>query len=418
MRPTNKLTAKKVEKITSPGMYGDGLGLWLQVKEVSTKDGPSIAKSWVFRYRGRYLGLGPTHTVNLAEARVRARQARQVLLDGQDPIALKSATREARKAVELATKLERARATTFKQRAEEYIEAQKASWRNPKHASQWESTLAAYAYPIIGDLPVSGIDTRLVQKVLAPIWHEKPETASRLRGRIEKILDSAKVLGLRDGENPARWKGHLDKLLAAKQKLRAVRHHPALPSVEMPAFMAELRGRQGVSARALEFAVLTVARTSEVIAARWDEFDFKEAVWTVPAARMKSGKEHRVPLSKRAVEILNGLPKDDSGFTFMGTKDGSHLSNMAMLELMKHMRPGYVPHGFRSTFRDWAGDRTNYAREVIEHALAHRIPDRAEASYRRSDALEKRRQLMEAWARYCNSPVKLSGDVVPLHGAA
>jgi integrase len=417
MRQANKLTAKAVEKIKSAGMYGDGLGLWLQVKEIPTSAGPSVAKSWVFRYRGRYLGLGPTHTVNLAEARERARIARQALLDGKDPIDTKKADRKAADEARLAAKLDRARATTFKQRAQEYVEAQKASWRNPKHALQWEATLSAYAYPIIGDLPVSDVDTRLVQKVLAPIWQAKPETASRLRGRIEKILDSAKVLGLRHGDNPARWKGHLDKLLAAKQKLRAVKHHPALPFEEVPAFMAELREREGLSARALEFTVLAAARTNEVIAAKWDEIDLKTAVWTVPSSRMKSGKEHRVPLSKRALEILKSLPSDGSDFVFIGAKDGAHLSNMAMLELMKRMRPGYVPHGFRSSFRDWAGDRTNYAREVIEHALAHQIPDKAEASYRRSDALEKRRRLMQQWADYCAAPA-IEGEVVSLHGAA
>ena len=355
--------------------------------------------------RPRFMGLGPTHTFSLKEARERARLARQQVKDGIDPIEARNQDRQRRR-------LEAAKAVTFKEACERYVAAYEAGWTNAKHVAQWKSTLAS-AYPTIGNLPVNNIDTGLVLKVLEPIWNAKPETASRLRGRIERVLAWATTRGYRVGDNPARWTGHLDELLPKRSKIRAVKHHPALPFDELPAFMAELRKREGISARGLEFTILTAARTGEVIGATWSEIDFATKTWTIPAQRMKAGKPHRVPLSDRAVAILDALPHEDGNeFVFIGGKAKAPLSNMAMLELMKGMRPGYVPHGFRSTFRDWAAERTNYPNHIVEKALAHTVADKVEAAYRRSDLFEKRRKLMDAWAGFCAAP-KTMGDLVP-----
>ena len=291
-----------------------------------------------------------------------------------------------------------AKQVTFKEACERYVAAHGAAWTNAMHRAQWNSTLAS-AYPVLGNLPVTAIDTPLVLKVLEPMWKATPETASRLRGRIERVLAWATTRGFRSGDNPARWHGHLDQLLAKRSKVRAVKHHPALPFDELPAFMAELRKREGISARGLEFTILTAARTGEVIGATWSEIDFATKTWTIPGQRMKAGKPHRVPLSDRAVAILDALPHEDGNeFVFIGGKAKAPLSNMAMLELMKGMRPGYVPHGFRSTFRDWAAERTNYPNHIVEKALAHTVADKVEAAYRRGDLFEKRRKLMDAWA--------------------
>ena len=290
------------------------------------------------------------------------------------------------------------------------IASHEAAWKNPKHRAQWKATLATYAYPVFGDLSVSAIDTVLVQKVLDPIWSTKTETAGRVRGRMEAVLDWAKVRGYREGENPARWRGHLDKLLPNRRKVRAVKNHAALPYSKLPAFTAELRERTGVSAKALEFAILTAARTSKVIGATWSEIDLRSGVWTIPAHRMKAGKEHRVPLTDRALEILRSLPREGD-FVFMGGRAGKPLSNMALLELMRGMNPGFVPHGFRSTFRDWAADTTAYPSEVVEVALAHAIESKVEAAYRRGDLFEKRRRLMADWARFCGSPAEWRDNV-------
>ena len=406
MRETNKLTPLKVARLKQPGRYGDGHGLWLQVSEQGSK-------AWLFRYmrdgRARQMGLGALHTVSLQEARARARLARQVLLDGLDPIDVKHERRSR-------LRLEKARALTFKQCADDYLGAHAGAWKNAKHRAQWSATLDAYAHPLIGALPVAAIDTALILKILRPIWQEKPETASRLRGRIERILDWATVQEYRHGDNPARWRGHLDALLPAKTKVRAVKHHPALPFVELPAFMDELRKRDSISARALEFTILTATRTGEAIGARWDEIDLSTKTWTVPASRMKAGRPHRVPLSDRAVAILDELPRDDSNFVFLGAKVGSPISNMAMLELLRGMNGnGLTVHGFRSTFSDWARERTGYPRDVVEMALAHAVKDKSEAAYRRGDALEKRRRLMAEWARYCALPA-VEAEVVALHG--
>ncbi len=376
-------------------MYHDGGGLYLQVAA-------SGAKSWIYRYmlngRAREMGLGPFHIISLSEARSRAAECRRLRLDGIDPI-------EARKAKRDGAMLEAAKAITFDACAKAYIEAHEAGWQNAKHRDQWRNTLKTYTSPEFGALPVQAVDLRVVMKVLEPIWHTKPETASRLRGRIEAILDWATVRGYRKGENPARWRGHLDKLLPARSKVRKVEHHPALPYREIPAFTKDLRTQEGVAARALEFLILAAARTGEVIGARWEEFDLNERLWTVPAARMKAGKEHRVPLSDCAVAIIHELQKTRLGdFVFPGQRAGKPLSNMAMLKLLDRMGRGdLTTHGFRSTFRDWAAEQTNFPREVAEMALAHTIGDRVEAAYRRGDLFEKRRELMHDWECYCLS---------------
>jgi integrase len=392
MAKAQQLTALKVAKLAKPGRYGDGLGLWLQV-------GPTGAKSWLFRFQragqARQMGLGPAHTVSLADARQAAQEARRLLLGGSDPI-------EARRTSRAREALAGAKALSFKEAAQAYIDAHSTGWKNPVHAKQWPSSLEAYAYPIIGHLPVAAIDTALVLAVLEPIWKEKPDTAGRVRGRIELVLDWSSARGQRSGENPARWRGHLDKLLPAKSRVRPTTHHPALPYREIPKFMAALRQRSGVGPRALEFTILTCARTSEAIGAKWSEFDFRAKLWTIPGIRMKAGREHRVPLSDRAISILKRLPREGE-FAFIGAREGKALSNMAMLAVLKSMgREDLTVHGFRSTFRDWAAETTNFPRDVCEMALAHTVGDKVEAAYRRGDLFVKRRKLAEAWSRYCS----------------
>ena len=392
MRTAKPLTALAVSKLTKPGRYAVGDGAYLQISEWGTR-------AWVFRYSrngcGRHMGLGPHNLITLAEAREKAREARKALLNGEDPLTAKREKR-ARK------KLELAKGITFKQAAERMMTSHGAAWKNPKHRQQWKNTLTTYAYPHFGELYVGTVEIGLVLKALEPIWTEKPETASRLRGRIEAVLDWAKARGYREGENPARWRGHLDKLLPNRRKMKRVRNHPAMPYDELPAFMDALRVRESTSARALEFAIMTAGRTCEVIGATWPEIDLKAGVWTVRPDRMKAGKEHRVPLSERAVALLSALPREGE-FVFMGGRAGKPLSNMALLELMRGMRREFVPHGFRSTFRDWAAECTGYPSEVVEMALAHAIASKVEAAYRRGDLFEKRRQLMAEWSDYCLS---------------
>jgi integrase len=347
------------------------------------------------------MGMGPLHTVSLAEARKRAAEHRLRRHDGIDPI-------EARRAERLQARLDAAKAITFKECAEGYIKAHRAGWRNGKHAAQWEATLGTYAEPIIGNLSVQAIDTTLVLKALEPIWTAKPETAGRVRGRIEVILDWAKVRGYRQGENPARWRGHLDKLLPARGKVRKVEHHAALPYSKLLGFLIGLREQESISARALEFTILTAARTGEVIGVRWSEIDLINKTWTVPAGRMKAGREHRVPLSPRALAILEDMQEHrhaDDGFVFPGGKPGKPLSNMAFLMLLRRMDRGdLTAHGFRSSFRDWAAERTNFPPEVAEMALAHTVSDKTVAAYNRSDLFERRRRLMQQWATFCTTP--------------
>lgn len=375
-RLSERLSAKRVELATKPGMYADGQGLYLRV-------GPTGAKSWVYRYRnsGRRhdLGLGSYHLVTLAEARKKAIEQRRLRhLDGKDPLLIRRLDRDR-------AKLAAAKAITFKECAEAYITAHQAGWRSPKHRTQWSSTLETYVYGYLGDLPVRSIDVGLVMKALERIWTEKPETASRVRGRIEAVLDWAAARGYREGENPARWRGHLENLLPRPSKVKRVEHHAALPYGEVGAFMAKLRSQEGVAARALEFLVLTAARTGEVIGARWSEVDLMQKLWTVPGERMKAGREHRAPLSPRAIEILEQMKAaadetpDPAAFVFPGPKGGP-LSNMALLMTLRRMAcTGLTAHGFRSTFRDWAAERTSFPAEVAEMALAHTVSDKVEA---------------------------------------
>jgi integrase len=378
----------------------------LQVQESVERGG--VTKSWLFRYTrtgvSREMGLGPLHTIGLAEARNRAQEARKLLLDGKDPI-------EVRDAAKAGIRLAAANSQTFRKCAEAYIKAQSPSWRNAKHAAQWSSTLETYAYPVIGSMAVALVETPHVVRVLEPIWATKTETATRLRGRIELILSWAKVMGYRDGENPARWRGHLDHTLARISKQSRVKHHEALPFDQAPAFLKELRKRPATAARALEFLILTAARTSEVIGGRKSEIDRDTATWTIPADEilesgkrrgMKAGKEHRVPLVDRALELLDELDGvRGTSEQLFPSQGGGELSNMAMLNVLKRMkRDDITVHGFRSTFRDWAAEKTNFPKEVVEMALAHTIENEVEAAYRRGDLFEKRRELMEAWAAF------------------
>jgi integrase len=405
VRSFGKLTALAVSKATRKGMYADGGGLYLRVSA-------SGAKAWVYRFmlhgRTREMGLGPLHIVSLAEARAKAAECRRSRWEGIDPI-------EARKGIRTQTQLEAAKALTFKDAAYAYIDMHEAGWRNRKHADQWRNTLEAYAGPVFGSLPVQQVDTALVVKVLEPLWKTKTETASRVRGRIEAVLDWAVVRGYRKGDNPARWRGHLDKLLPKRSKVRRVEHHPALPYAEIGAFMQSLRQQEGIGARALEFLILTASRTSEVVGARWDELHLKQKLWIVPASRIKGGKEHRVPLSPRALAIVEKLNEHKhSEWVFPGGKQKRPLSNMALLALLKRMgRRDLTAHGFRSTFRDWAAERTNHPREAAEMALAHTVGDKVEAAYRRGDLFDKRRRLMDEWARFCDM-ARPAGKIVAI----
>jgi integrase len=393
-----RLTALKVDKAKRPGMYADGGGLYLRVTHSGTKN-------WVFRFmlngRPRWMGVGPLHTIGLAEARNRAAGFRLQRHDGVDPI-------ERRRAERLQGRLDAAKAMTFKESAALYVASHRAGWRNPKHAAQWQATLATYAEPVIGGLSVQVIDTALVLKVLEPIWTVKPETAGRVRARMESILDWAKARGYRAGENPARWRGHLDKLLPPRSKVRRVEHHAALPYAELPGFLVSLREQEGIATRALEFAIMTAARTGEVIGSRWGEMDLLDKTWTLPAARMKSGREHRVPLSPRALAILKEMQVHrhaDDAFVFPGARRGRPLSNMTFLMLLRRMgRSNATTHGFRSSFRNWAAERTNFPAEVSEMALAHTVSDKTVAAYNRSDLFARRRRLMAAWATFCTAP--------------
>jgi integrase len=410
-KTVGKLTALKVGRGLPAGMYADGAGLYLQVTG-------SGAKSWIYRFslRGkpREMGLGSLVAVSLADARAKAAACRALRQDGMDPI-------EARRAQHAQAALDAAKAITFKEAAERYIATHRAGWKAAKHAGLWENTLATYAYPVIGKVSAQAVDTALVLKILEPIWNTKPETAGRVRGRVEAIMDWAKSRGLRQGENPARWRGHLQYQLPARSKVRRVKHHAALPYAELSEFMVALREQEGIGARALEFTILTAARTGEIIGATKDEADAAEKLWTVPAVRMKAGREHRVPLSSRALVILKEMTAPRNGehtFVFPGGKRGKPLSNMAMAQVLKRMdRDGITVHGFRSTFRDWAAECTNYPNEVVEMALAHSVSDKVEAAYRRGDLFEKRRHLMADWAAYCNTPKTATrGAVVLLRG--
>ena len=376
------LNARKVET-AAPGRHGDGRGLFLYVK-------PTGARSWVLRYqvqgRRRDLGLGPYPDVSLAMARDRAAEARRLIAEGEDPIAKK----------------QQAKPKTFREAALELIESKRPGWKNAQHAAQWTATLEAYVFPKIGAVQVAKIETADVISTLTPIWAEKPETANRVRQRIEAVIDYASALGIRSGDNPARWRGHLDHLLPKPKKVRAVVHHPALPHAQIADFMTDLAKREGVAARALAFTILTVARSGETRGMTWGEVDLDAKVWTIPAGRMKAAREHRVPLTDNALALLGQraeeIPADALVFG-SEAKRGKPISDMSMTAVLRRMeRADITVHGFRSTFRDWAGETTGFPREVIEAALAHGIKDKAEAAYARSDLFDKRRLLMEAWA--------------------
>lgn len=390
MRALHKLTNTKVKSGSlKPGRHSDGGGLYLNVS-------PSGSKSWVFMWsRGgkrREMGLGSYPAIALSRARTRASECRDTVGEGGDPIAQSQS----------------GTGKTFGECADQFIASMESSWRNEKHRAQWRMTLNKYCEPL-RNYDVSEIDTQGVLQVLRPIWNEKPETASRVRGRIECVIDFAKANDWRTGENPARWRGHLKNILPARRKLTRG-HHSAMPYRDVPEFVGSLRGSDAIAAHALEFLILTAARTGEVLNARWNETNLARAIWTIPAERMKAGQQHRVPLSSAAVDILRVLhDRKISDFVFPGQRPGRPLSSSAMTMLMRRLKADqYTVHGFRSAFRDWAGDHTEFAREVAEAALAHRVGDATEQAYRREDAIEKRARLMAAWEEFIQKGLQIA----------
>lgn len=401
-----ELSAIEVSRLKAPGLVSVGgvPGLSLQVTTTG-------ARSWILRVmigsKRRDMGLGPYPGVTLAQAREKARQAREAIELGTDPIL-------ARESAQSLLRADQASAVTFEDAARSFIKVKSVEWSNVKHAAQWTATLETYAFPIIGKLHVRDVQDVHVLRIIEPIWLTKTETATRVRGRIENVLDWATAKKYRRGENPARWRGHLDKLLSAPKKTTPVEHHEAIPVDDAPAFYAELQKREGTGARALAFALLTAARSGEVRGATWAEIDLDKGLWTVPASRMKAKKEHRVPLTESAIRILKALPHlEGSDFVFPAPR-GGQLSDMALTAVMRRMELQAVPHGLRSTFRDWAGERTNYPRDMAEMALAHTLTDAVEAAYRRGDMLEKRRAMMEAWAKYLATPPAKANNVTTL----
>ncbi|MCB1431834.1 MAG: tyrosine-type recombinase/integrase [Alphaproteobacteria bacterium] len=393
----NRLTARAVATLTAPKRHADGGGLYLKIR-------PNGSRSWVFMYerltdgkrKQTEIGLGRVGNdkdggLSLASAREKAGLHRRVLADGLDPLSEMRAAEVQRKAAD----------TTFGSFADDYVTSHRPQWSNRKHADQWEMTLSDAYCREIRSRPIGAVDTGMVLKVLEPVWQEKPETARRIRMRLERVLDAAKVRGLRSGDNPARWRGHLDHLLPKHGKATKS-HHAAMPFDEVPAFMAELAGKDATAARALRFLILTATRTGETLNARWEEIDTANRVWIIPAERMKARRPHRVPLSATAIAILEEARGEDPNFVFPALGGGRALSNMALLMLLRRMdRDAVTVHGFRSSFRDWAAERTSFPREVAEMALAHAVSDQTEAAYRRGDLFDKRRELMEAWAGYC-----------------
>lgn len=405
-KKAKELTALEVKNLNEPGLHfvGGVAGLALQVL-------PSGGRTWVLRVvigkKRRDMGLGGYPDVPLAQAKDDARAARAKVRAGIDPIEEQRAARSALKASQMAL-------LTFKQCAESYIDAHKAGWKNEKHQKQWSSTMEAYVYPKIGSVLARDVELPQVLAVLEPIWKTKTETASRVRGRVESVLDWAAARNYRQGLNPARWKGHLDKLLPKPSKVAKVEHHDALPVSEVGAFMVELRKHEGVGAKALEFAILTAARSGEVRGATWSEIDKDAKIWVIPGDRMKAGREHRVPLTEQAIRILDALPRvAGSNYVFTAPR-GGQLSDMTLSAVIRRMGAPCVPHGFRSSFRDWASERTNYPSDMAEMALAHTISDKVEAAYRRGDMFEKRRRMMADWAKFCDI-VETKGKVVPMN---
>jgi integrase len=408
-RTIGRLTALKVRQAKKPGLYADGANLYLQI-------GKTGAKSWIYRYkvagRDRLMGLGPLRDVGLTEAREAALNSRRMQRAGVDPL-------DAKRRERARGKLAAARSLTFAECARSYIATHEAGWRDSgKSARQWTASINSYCAPVFVDAPIQDVDTALVMRVLEPIWTIKPETGRRLRGRIESILDWATARGYRQGENPARWRGHLQNLLPLRSKVARPVHHPALPYRELPAFMAELRLEEGVGAAALEFCILTAARTGEIIGARWNEIDFVERLWIVPAARIKAEREHRVPLSDAALAILVKMASVRHGdFVFPGgRRTGWPMGHMTMLRTLSRMRRGQLTvHGFRSTFRDWCAEQTNFPAEAAEMALAHKVRNKVEAAYRRGNLLAKRRELMQAWAEFAEA--RPTGEIVQLRAS-
>jgi integrase len=411
MPPTIAKELKPAQIRTLPvGMHAVGGATGLYLRVAANKHGEPGARNWILRVtvgaRRRDMGLGGWPDVPLTEARDRAREARRKIEAGIDPIEQRRSAKAALLSV-----------PTFRWCAEQAIAAKRPEWKSAKHGQQWENTLATYAYPRIGNMPVDQIEESHVVSVLAPIWQEKPETGKRLRMRIEAVLGWATVSGYRKGDNPARWRNHLDRLLPAPGKVRKVKHHPALPIDQIHDFVEQLRQREGIAARALEFLLLTATRSGEVRGATWDEIDLGGAVWTIPGERMKAGKEHRVPLSPRAIQILKALPRMAGTEYVFPAPNGGKLSDMAISAVMRRMQLQAVPHGFRSTFRDWCSERTAYPREVAEAALAHTLDNKVEAAYRRGDLFAKRAKLMNEWARFIETkPVK--GNVTAIKGRA
>jgi len=420
-RVSKKLTWTKVRNLKRPGKYGDGDGLWLDIT-------PSGVKSWCFRYaspvtgKPREMGLGAIGgdlnrpTVSLDEARDLAHAARKLKQNGIDPL-------DARRAEQAAERAEAARAVTFADCAGGYIKVNRKAWRSAKHAAQWRATLEQYVFPVIGALPVGAVETGHVTRILEPLWTTKTETATRLRGRIETVLDFAAAHGWRQGDNPARWRGHLQNILPTSSKVTEIRHHAALPWAEIAAFMRELDPLPGVPALALRFGILCAARAGEVLGATWGEINMQAGTWVVPGSRMKAGREHRVPLSEDAQEVLRaaaGLREraGDDALVFPGSKAGRPLSHMALHRVLVRLGRGdLTTHGFRSSFSTWCAEATNHPRELVEQSLAHTIGNAVEAAYRRTDLFEKRRRLMAEWAGFCARPAA-SGEVVPLRAGA
>jgi len=381
------LTNVKIESLSKPGKYIDANGLYLSIAR-------SLSKSWIYRYqiggKRREMGLGPCDQVSLKEAREKAADARKAQNKGLDPKAERDKMKSSSSTM------------TFDQCAEAYINSHEDSWKNAKHVSQWRNTLRTYAAPIIGSLPVDQVDTSLVLQIIEPIWKTKTETASRVRGRIESVISWAMVKGYHPGPNPALWRGHIDQLLPKRSKVQPVKHHTSMPYNEIQHFMAKLKTKDSVSARALEFTILTAVRTNEVLNAQWSEIDFDKKIWTIPAERMKAKREHRVPLPDQAITLLINLPRIND-FIFSVRSD-KPMSNMSMLTFLKnHMNhPSLTVHGFRATFRDWAAEVSSFPRELAESALAHVLTDKTEAAYQRGDLLEKRRSMMQAWTNYAH----------------
>jgi integrase len=405
-RQINRLSPLAVGRPSPPGNYADGAGLYLQVSATGSK-------SWMYRYtnagKSHEMGLGSLHALNLAQARARARECSNMRANGTDPLG-------AKRAVVAKKKLEDATAITFDAACSTYIGAHEPTWKNAKHRVQWRSSLARYASPVIGSMPVGAIETAHVMRIISPLWLTKSPTAARVRSRIETVLSWATVSGYRQGANPARWKGHIDQLLPARGKVRRVKHFAALPYADLPQFMIDLRAHDDVGARALELTILCAMRTGETLEVRWSEIDLLAKVWTVPAERMKGGHAHRVPLSPRAVAILQGLPRENE-YVFPGARAGRPMASMTMLKVLERMeRSDVTVHGFRSTFKDWARERTSFPNEVSEAALAHTNGDAVEAAYARGDLFVKRARLMQAWAEY-GAKTPAAGQVIALRAA-